>query len=109
MKRYSLIGGIAAIVLSTAVQTAMAQEPGITDKTIRIGMFSPLSGNAMAYGFDVVNAAKMWYDMQKEEELDKVFDVQAAFKSLMARIASAQKNGMTIENAELIEKLSAVM
>lgn len=67
MKRYSLIGGIAAIVLSTAVQTAMAQEPGITDKTIRIGMFSPLSGNAMAYGFDVVNAAKMWYDKVNKE------------------------------------------
>lgn len=41
---------------------AGAQEPGITDKTIKIGIFGPLSGQNMAYGFDVVNAAKMYYD-----------------------------------------------
>ena len=37
------------------------QEPGITDKTIKIGVFAPLSGAGMAYGFDVMNAAKMYY------------------------------------------------
>ena len=37
-------------------------EPGVTDTSIKIGLFSPLSGSAMAYGFDVVNAAKMYYD-----------------------------------------------
>lgn len=41
---------------------ASAQEPGITDKAIKIGIFGPLSGPNMAYGFDVVNAAKMYYD-----------------------------------------------
>ena len=34
------------------------QEPGLTDKSIKIGTFAPLSGNSMAYGFDVLNAAK---------------------------------------------------
>lgn len=48
--------------------STMAQsEPGITDTTIKIGLFSPLSGAGMAYGFDVVNAAKMWYDKVNKE------------------------------------------
>lgn len=50
------------------VNTAAAQnEPGITDTTIKIGLFSPLSGPGMAYGFDVVNAAKMWYEKTNKE------------------------------------------
>lgn len=53
-------------------------------------------------------AKKMWHDMQKEEDLNKVFDVQAALASLMKRIKAAQAGGVTIENAELIEKLAAV-
>lgn len=47
--------------------TAGAQEPGITDKAIKIGIFGPLSGPNMAYGFDVVNAAKMYYDKINKE------------------------------------------
>lgn len=46
---------------------ANAQEPGITDKAIKIGIFGPLSGPNMAYGFDVVNAAKMYYDKINKE------------------------------------------
>jgi branched-chain amino acid transport system substrate-binding protein len=46
---------------------AGAQEPGITDKAIKIGIFGPLSGPNMAYGFDVVNAAKMYYDKINKE------------------------------------------
>lgn len=46
---------------------AGAQEPGITDKAIKIGIFGPLSGSNMAYGFDVVNAAKMYYDKINKE------------------------------------------
>ena len=42
-------------------------EPGVTDTSIKIGLFSPLSGSAMAYGFDVVNAAKMYYDKINKE------------------------------------------
>ncbi len=46
---------------------AGAQEPGITDKAIKIGIFGPLSGPNRAYGFDVVNAAKMYYDKINKE------------------------------------------
>lgn len=46
---------------------AGAQEPGITDKAIKVGIFGPLSGPNMAYGFDVVNAAKMYYDKINKE------------------------------------------
>jgi branched-chain amino acid transport system substrate-binding protein len=47
--------------------TGHAQEPGVTDKTIKIGMFAPLSGPNMAYGFDVANAARMYYDKINKE------------------------------------------
>jgi branched-chain amino acid transport system substrate-binding protein len=47
--------------------TACAEEPGLTDKTIKIGMFAPLSGPNMAYGFDVANAARMYYDKINKE------------------------------------------
>ncbi len=62
MKVKQTIKHLAAAALATVAAHAMAQEPGVTDETIKIGIFSPLSGNAMAYGFDVINAAKMYYD-----------------------------------------------
>lgn len=58
---------LAAVAVSTALAAVAQSEPGLTDKSIKIGMFSPLSGNSMAYGFDVVNAAKMWYDKVNKE------------------------------------------
>ena len=57
---------LGAAALAPAVQ-AQAQEPGITPTTIRIGMFGPLSGPSMAYGFDVVNAARMYFDKINRE------------------------------------------
>lgn len=60
MKRAA--GGLALAASLFMSFGAGAQEPGITDKTIKIGIFGPLSGQNMAYGFDVVNAAKMYYD-----------------------------------------------
>ncbi|TCT07371.1 ABC transporter substrate-binding protein [Paralcaligenes ureilyticus] len=62
---------IAAAVLASGLLAASAlaaeQEPGVTDTTIKIGVFSPLSGSGMAYGFDVINAAKMWYEKVNKE------------------------------------------
>ena len=52
---------IAAGMLAT-VTPVFAQEPGLTPTTIKIGMFGPLSGPSMAYGFDVMNAARMYFD-----------------------------------------------
>ncbi|MBN8942302.1 MAG: ABC transporter substrate-binding protein [Rhizobiales bacterium] len=46
---------------------AQAPEPGLTATTIKIGMFGPLSGPSMAYGFDVVNAARMYFDKINRE------------------------------------------
>ena len=58
----------AAAVLCALAFGAQAQnEPGITGKSIRIGLFAPLSGSGMAYGFDVLNAARMWYDKVNRE------------------------------------------
>src|SRR5690606_5223827 len=65
IKRLALALSLAGLA---ATQPALAQtEPGITDTTIKIGLFSPLSGAGMAYGFDVVNAAKMYYDKVNKE------------------------------------------
>lgn len=63
--RHSVAGAFAALGLAALLPlagAAVAQEPGLTDKTIKIGMFAPLSGSNMAYGFDVANAARMYYD-----------------------------------------------
>jgi branched-chain amino acid transport system substrate-binding protein len=58
--------GVAVATLGLT-QAAHAAEPGITDTSIKIGLFSPLSGAGMAYGYDVVNAAKMYYDKVNKE------------------------------------------
>ncbi|WP_291772369.1 ABC transporter substrate-binding protein [Castellaniella sp.] len=64
IKKAALCMAVVGLGLGQAVQAA---EPGITDTTIKIGLFSPLSGPGMAYGFDVVNAAKMYYDKINKE------------------------------------------
>jgi branched-chain amino acid transport system substrate-binding protein len=68
MKSFGRLALATALSGMLFMQGASAQtEPGITDTTIKIGLFSPLSGAGMAYGFDVVNAAKMWYDKVNKE------------------------------------------
>ena len=59
------MAGLCLVALATA--PAVAQEPGLTATSIKIGMFAPLSGANMAYGFDVANAAKMYYDKINKE------------------------------------------
>lgn len=41
---------------------ALAADPGVTDTEITIGLFAPMSGQLAAFGFDAVQAAKMWYE-----------------------------------------------
>jgi branched-chain amino acid transport system substrate-binding protein len=67
MKRKSFAAFAAAaavFALATASSTtpSRAQDPGITDKEIVIGMFGPLSGPLIAYGIDPSQAAKMLYE-----------------------------------------------
>jgi len=59
------VTALGAITLAAAAHAQ--QDPGVTDKTVKIGVFAPLSGNSMAYGFDVLNAAKMYYDKVNKE------------------------------------------
>jgi branched-chain amino acid transport system substrate-binding protein len=42
--------------------SARAADPGITDTEITIGMFAPMSGPLASFGFDPLQAAKMWYE-----------------------------------------------
>ena len=39
-----------------------AAEPGVTDTEITIGLFAPMSGQLANFGFDPLQAAKMWYE-----------------------------------------------
>ena len=58
---------------------------------------------------DLMSAAAMpWQNMQKEQAVKDVFDVHAAYLSLMKRIQAAQKSGAKIEHIEWVAALSAV-
>jgi hypothetical protein len=74
----------------------------------RVGM-----GHVFGYDkerkLDMASAeATAWHEFRKEKAPAEVFDVQAAFNSLMSRIQAAQKKGIKIEHADLIEKLAKV-
>lgn len=60
----TLLGGLAMLGFAPG---ARAADPGLTDTTIRIGMFAPMSGPSASYGQDVANAARMWYDKINRE------------------------------------------
>ena len=55
-----------ALVLGAALglagSQALAADPGLTDKEITIGLFNPMSGPLVSFGYDSLYAAKMWYD-----------------------------------------------
>ncbi len=53
---------IVALTATASMTPARAEDPGITDNEILIGMFGPLSGPLIAYGIDPVQAAKMLYE-----------------------------------------------
>ena len=57
--RGALLGAAALLGLAAP---ASAAEPGLTDQEILIGLFAPMSGQLAAFGFDPLQAAKMWYE-----------------------------------------------
>jgi branched-chain amino acid transport system substrate-binding protein len=58
--RNLLVAGAAA--LATLSGAARAADPGVTDSEVLIGLFAPMSGPLAAFGFDPLQAAKMWYE-----------------------------------------------
>jgi branched-chain amino acid transport system substrate-binding protein len=58
--RRAALGGLAALALIAG--PARAADPGITDTEITIGLFAPMSGPLAAFGFDPLQAARMWYE-----------------------------------------------
>lgn len=68
MKLSRRLFAVAGLCLAAGgLNPAAAQEPGLTANSIKIGMFAPLSGANFAYGFDVANAAKMYFDKINKE------------------------------------------
>lgn len=66
LRRLSFL--VVSFLTLAGVSHASAQTvPGVTPTTIKIGVFGPLSGPNMAYGFDVIKAAQMWYDKTNKE------------------------------------------
>jgi branched-chain amino acid transport system substrate-binding protein len=61
--RKTLIGSAAALIAATGFSGhAIAQDKtGITDKTIKIGMYGPLTGSQSSWGYPVQNGAIMVY------------------------------------------------
>ncbi|MFO0986489.1 MAG: ABC transporter substrate-binding protein [Alphaproteobacteria bacterium] len=57
--RGALLGAAAMLA---AFGPARAADPGVTDGEILIGLFAPMSGQLAAFGFDPLQAAKMWYE-----------------------------------------------
>lgn len=51
-----------AAMLAAHPAATLAAEQGVTDTEITIGLFAPMSGQLAAFGFDPLQAAKMWYE-----------------------------------------------
>ena len=53
------LAAVAALAFACTVQAQ--QVPGVTDKTIKIGMFGPLTGSLSIWGYPVLNGTSMVY------------------------------------------------
>ena len=63
MKKSLFARALCALALSVAVPLAVhAQDAGLTDKEIVIGLFAPLSGPLANLGSDALNAARAYYE-----------------------------------------------
>lgn len=58
--RLAVLSSLAIFASQPAI--TWAAEPGVTDTEITIGLFGPMSGQLASFGFDPVQAAKMWYE-----------------------------------------------
>lgn len=104
---------IPAVILLAVTMGAAAAVPGVTDDTIKIGMFAPLSGPAQSYGQDPLKAAQMWYkhvnkeggiygrkiDLVVENSACKGTEVVAAVKKLIEQDHVFMLNGGSCSSA----------
>lgn len=58
--RLALLSSLA--IFASQPASTFAADPGVTDTEITIGLFAPMSGQLANFGFDPLQAAKMWYD-----------------------------------------------
>ena len=103
--RGALLGAAALLSLGAP---ASAAEPGITDTEITIGLFAPMSGPLAAFGFDPLQAAKMWY-----EEINKKggihgrkirFIVDEGGRVLLDRVDDEAEDPAMMPFLELLER-----
>jgi len=58
---------IAILIVIGSSMYVMAEESGVTDNEIVIGMFAPMSGPLVAYGVDAVQMAELLYDQVNQK------------------------------------------
>ena len=58
--RLAILSSLA--IFASHPATSFAAEPGVTDTEITIGLFAPMSGQLANFGYDPLQAAKMWYE-----------------------------------------------
>lgn len=92
-----VIGSLAALGMAT--QAFSQTDPGVTDDKIRIGVFAPLSGPVMAYGFDPVNGARMYYD-----KINKEGGIHGRQIELVVKDDRCNANDLVAAVKELVER-----
>lgn len=58
--RTAVLAGLSAFAIQPSL--GLAAEVGVTDTEITIGLFAPMSGQLANFGYDPLQAAKMWYE-----------------------------------------------
>ena len=66
MKRHVMLAMVALCVLG-AVWSAVAETPGVTDDTIKLGSFIAQSGAVAFIGIPVTRGAQAWYNFVNDE------------------------------------------
>ena len=83
----------------------LAAEPGVTDTEITIGLFGPMSGQLASFGFDPVQAAKMWYEeVNKKGGINgrKIKVLIEDDKCSPTEVVSVVKKYVTVDNTFIV-------
>ena len=97
----------AASVAALAFQPAagLAADPGVTNNEITIGLFAPMSGQLANFGFDPLQAAKMWYeDVNKKGGINgpKIKTLVEDAKCNPTEAVAVVKKLVTVDNVFLV-------
>ena len=107
MKIKSWLAAAFSSAAMLAIQPAAvnAAEVGVTDTEVSIGLFGPMSGQLAAFGFDPVQAAKMWFDETNKKggiHGRKIKVLVEDDKCTPAEAVSVVKKFVTVDNTFIV-------